>query len=160
MDRAGPELLARLLDEHAAALELYARQWTECPEDVVQDALVELVRQSKLPDNVLAWLYRVVRNRSQQRSSMRRRQREAVAAERTAAWLPNQTGIDTEAAAAALAALPLDEREVVIAHVWGGLKFADIAVAVGTSLSTVHRRYERGLEGLRKKLGLPCLKNP
>ena len=49
MDRAGPELLARLLDQHAAALALYARQWCDSPEDVVQDALLELVRQPKLP---------------------------------------------------------------------------------------------------------------
>ena len=30
--------LGRLVDRHASALELYARQWCEAPEDVVQEA--------------------------------------------------------------------------------------------------------------------------
>ncbi len=30
-----PDLLGNLLDQHAAALELYARQWCDTPEDVV-----------------------------------------------------------------------------------------------------------------------------
>ena len=36
------ELLGRLLDEHGAALALYASQWTESADDCVQEALVEL----------------------------------------------------------------------------------------------------------------------
>ena len=55
---AGPELLARLLDQHGAALELYARQLCDCPDDCVQEALVELARQPSVPDEVLPWLYR------------------------------------------------------------------------------------------------------
>ena len=58
----GPDLLGRLIDEHAAALVLYARQWCAAPEDVVQDAFVKLVSQKQPPDKALAWLYRVVRN--------------------------------------------------------------------------------------------------
>jgi RNA polymerase sigma-70 factor (ECF subfamily) len=162
MDRAGPELLARLLDEHAPALALYARQWCDSPDDVVQEALLELVRQPKLPGNVVAWLYRVVRNRaiSQRRGTLRRRDRERVAAERLSAWFAeDSSAADAESAAEALMELPLEEREVIIAHTWGGLTFADIAEAVGVSVSTTYRRYESGLEKLRKKLGVPCLKN-
>ncbi|HZT78720.1 MAG TPA: hypothetical protein VFA26_00740 [Gemmataceae bacterium] len=46
----GPEQLGRLIDQHAAALVLYARQWCAAPEDVVQEALVKLVRQRKPPE--------------------------------------------------------------------------------------------------------------
>ena len=63
-DAIGPELLGRLLDRHAAALELYARQLCDVPEDVVQEALIELAGQPRLPDNAAAWLYRVVRNKA------------------------------------------------------------------------------------------------
>jgi hypothetical protein len=35
-----PDLLGNLLDQHAAALELFARQWCDVPEDVVQDAFL------------------------------------------------------------------------------------------------------------------------
>ncbi len=41
---ATAELLAALLDEHGPALALYAAQWTDAPEDCVQEALVELAR--------------------------------------------------------------------------------------------------------------------
>ena len=40
MGRVGPEILGRLFDEHAAALVLYARQWCESAEDVVQEAFL------------------------------------------------------------------------------------------------------------------------
>ena len=47
-----PTVLGQLVDEHAAALELYARQWCTAPEDVVQDAFLKLVTQSPLPRRV------------------------------------------------------------------------------------------------------------
>jgi DNA-directed RNA polymerase specialized sigma24 family protein len=55
-----PEHLGRFFDENARALTLYARQWSDSPEDVVQDAFVSLARQRFLPDRVVPWLYRVV----------------------------------------------------------------------------------------------------
>ena len=58
----GPELLGRLVSEHAAALVLYARQWCDAPEDVVQEAFVKLISQRQPPERVLPWLYRVVRD--------------------------------------------------------------------------------------------------
>ena len=39
-------------------------QWTEAADDCVQEALIELARQPRVPENVVAWLYRVVRNRA------------------------------------------------------------------------------------------------
>ena len=49
----GPEQLGRFFDEHARALTLYARQWSDAPEDVVQDAFVSLARQRSVPDRVV-----------------------------------------------------------------------------------------------------------
>ena len=62
MGRIGPNLLASLFDAHAAALALYARQWCDGPEDIVQEAFVKLARQRPPPDRAVPWLYRVVRN--------------------------------------------------------------------------------------------------
>ena len=39
----GPDQLAELVDRYGSALVLYARQWCDCPEDVVQTALPETV---------------------------------------------------------------------------------------------------------------------
>ena len=158
----GPDLLAELVDRHAAALVLYARQWCASPEDVVQTAFLKLVRQKTVPDTVVPWLYRVVRNGAIDagRSARRRHKYESHAAEIAPQWfLPSDdpTGLDARTAAAALAALPDDLREIVVAHLWGGLTFEQIAGTVGGSASTAYRRYALGLELLRTALGVkPC----
>ncbi len=159
----GPELLGRLIDRHAAALELYAGQWCECAEDVVQDALVELARRKEAPDQPLAWLYEAVRHRAinAQRSTSRRKRREREAARRRpdsfVALGPD--AVETEAVTAALEGLPGEQREVVVAHLWGGLTFQQIARVMGTSDSTAHRRYQTALSAIRKTLRIPCPKS-
>ena len=160
---AWPEFLGRLIDGHAAALQLYARQLCEDAEDVVQEALVELVAQAEPPRDAVAWLYRVVRNKaiSASRSSRRRRRRENEAAGGRPGWFePSRADLlDAQAAAAALQSLPTEQREVVVARIWGGLSFVQIGQLVGASDSAAHRRYEAGLLALRGKLGVSCPKN-
>jgi RNA polymerase sigma factor (sigma-70 family) len=159
----GPERLGRLVDAHAAALVLYARQWCAAPEDVVQEAFLKLVQKAP-PGDPVPWLYRVVRNAavSAGRADRRRRHHEAAAAARSPAWFaaPDAAGLDAESAAAALQALPLDEREVIVARLWGGLTFDQIGDLAGCSASTAHRRYVAGLSALRERLGVPCPSKP
>ncbi|MCI0464803.1 MAG: RNA polymerase sigma factor [Gemmataceae bacterium] len=160
----GPELLGRLVDQHAAALVLYARQWCATPEDVVQEAFLKLVAQKKPPNSPLAWLYRVVRNGalSAARAERRRRHHEAVAATRMPGWFTASAGarLDVEAATAALQTLPLEQREIIVAHLWGGLSFEQIAELAGCSSSTAHRWYVAGLSALRERLRIPCPNKP
>jgi RNA polymerase sigma-70 factor (ECF subfamily) len=160
----GPPEFSRLVDEHSAALVLYARQWCAAPEDVVQEAFLKLAGQAKSPDNPVAWLYRVIRNGaiSAARSALRRRRHEEAAAGRKQAWfVPSESGgLDEKAASAALGGLPLEHREIIVAHLWGGLTFEQIAYLVGCSASTAHRRYLEGLLALREKLEKPCPSQP
>jgi RNA polymerase sigma factor (sigma-70 family) len=158
----GPELLGRLVDEHAAALVLYARQWCAAPEDVVQEAFVKLAAQRLPPDSAAAWLYRVVRNGalSAARAARRRRRHESAAARAPAWFLPSEAaGLDAEAAAAALQALPPELREPLVAHLWGGLTFEQVGALTGVSSSTAHRRYLSALSALRERLRVPCPKS-
>src|SRR5262249_43061407 len=126
-----PTILGQLVDEHAAALELYARQWCAAPEDVVQDAFVKLASQRREPETVVSWLFRVVRNRaiSDWRAAQRRKKHEAIAGERKSQqmFVHGSRELDADAAAGALQGLPGDEREVITLHLWGGLTFAEIA---------------------------------
>jgi RNA polymerase sigma-70 factor (ECF subfamily) len=158
----GPEDLGRLVDEQAAALVLYARQWCAAPEDVVQEAFLKLVTQRPPPASPVPWLYRVVRNGalSAARTARRRQRHEAVAAARTPPWFaPTETAaLDAAAATAALQGLPLEQRETIVAHLWGGLTFEQIAELTATSSSTAHRCYVAGLSALRERLGVPCPK--
>ena len=160
----GPEQLGRLIDAHAAALTLYARQWCAAPEDVVQEAFVKLAGCRPPPDNPAAWLHRVVRHAasSAARSEKRRRTHERRAAGRAASWFLPSEGADLDArqAAQALEQLPLEMREPLVAHLWGGLTFEQIGELIGASASTAHRRYLAGLEALRERLRLPCPDHP
>jgi RNA polymerase sigma factor (sigma-70 family) len=158
----GPEALGRLVDSHAAALLLYARQWCAWPDDVVQEAFIRLAAQQVQPDNALAWLYRVARNLaiSAARSARRRRRHELVAATRRASWfVPSENAaLDAETVTIALERLPLDQRETVVAHLWGGLTFEQVGELTGVSASTAHRRYLAALAELRERLRVPCPK--
>ncbi|MGO9466532.1 MAG: RNA polymerase sigma factor [Isosphaeraceae bacterium] len=161
MGRIGPEILGRLFDEHAAALVLFARQWCDAPEDIVQDAFLALARQESQPDRAVAWLYRVVRNGAiaASRQSRRRRHREQRSASRECDPAPGGSWfaatddrIDAEHAALLLADLDGETREVIVARLWGGLTFEEVARLQGCSLTTAHRRYQAGLSRLQARL--------
>ncbi len=160
-----PEHLGELVDRHAAALVLYARQWCACPEDVVQTAFLKLVRLSVPPDNVVPWLYRVVRNGAidASRAARRRTKYEAAAAEAAVPWFApsdDPGGLDARIAADTLRQLPTETREIIVAHLWGGLTFEQIAQAMSSSAATCYRRYAAGLVKLRQLLGEECPTTP
>jgi RNA polymerase sigma-70 factor (ECF subfamily) len=68
--------------------------------------------------------------------------------------------LDIEAATTALQALPLELREIVVAHLWGGLSFEQIGELAGVSASTAHRHYTAALQVLRRKLRVTCHDQP
>jgi RNA polymerase sigma-70 factor (ECF subfamily) len=155
----GPREVTRLIDAYAGPLILYARQWTDAPEDVVQDAFVKLVAQARPPRDAVAWLYRVVRNSALDAAKVaRRRQRRESAAARPIRWFvePAIEGLDADTAVAALQRLPADLREVIVARLWGGLSFEQIADVADCSASTAFRRFGAGIDALRQALGVPC----
>ena len=155
------ETLRRLYEKHASALLLYARIWCRSPEDALQEALIDLASRSELPPDPVAWLYQAVRfkainvNRGEQRRT-RREQDVAFGKEPYFVSAPNQT-IASGELEDALKALSEEQREIVIARIWGGLTFGQIAELNGQSSSSVHRRYHEALEILKRRLdGKPC----
>lgn len=157
-----PRHLAELIDRHGPALVLYARQWCAGPEDVVQDAFLKLVELRHPPDDPAAWLFRVVRNRALDTARTDRRRQKREAAARPARWFvePEIDGLDAEQAVAALERLPAELRETIVARLWGGLTFDQIAAVSGCSASSAFRRYEAGIAALRESLGVPCPTDP
>jgi RNA polymerase sigma-70 factor (ECF subfamily) len=154
--------LGQLLDRHGAALALYAAQWADSPEDCVQEAFVELARQRQVPEHVVGWLYRVVKNRAlnSARGARRRRERETrsiagrFVIERQPATFDRA---EATAVAEALEQLSADDRELIVMRIWGGLTFEEIAAGRSMSISSVHRHYGRALENLRQILESTCL---
>lgn len=153
-----PEILGQLYREHAPALRLYARHWPGQAEDIVQEAFVKLAQQMPPPDNVVPWLYRVVRNGALQsgRTASRRRQREGAASVAEAWFDTVDDQLDAREATRLLTELPLELSEVVVARLWGGLTFDEISGVVGCSVPTAHRRYHAALTALRERLERPC----
>jgi RNA polymerase sigma-70 factor (ECF subfamily) len=158
MARIAPDDLGRLYRERAPALLLYARQWCACAEDVVQDAFVKLAQQAAAPELPLPWLYRVVRNEAllTARRSARRRRREERASTGEVWFAAVDDRIDARRATQLLADLPLELREVIVARLWGGLTFEEIARLAGCSVATAHRRYQAGLAQLQERLEGRC----
>ncbi|REK18351.1 MAG: sigma-70 family RNA polymerase sigma factor [Planctomycetota bacterium] len=161
MEKAVLKLVQHVLETQAAALELYARAWCTTPEDVVQEAIVQLAQQRPLPERPIGWLYCAVRRGaiSAGRAESRRKRHESAAA-RPLDWFEPAVGeaLDARAAAEALGALSLEQREVLVARLWGGLNYGEIGELVGCSSSAAHRRYAAGLAALRERLGVACPK--
>jgi RNA polymerase sigma factor (sigma-70 family) len=157
MARIDPDTLGRLFDEHGRSLLLIARQWCDAPDDIVQDAFVALARQTVVPDRVVPWLYRVVRNGAIGAARQTRRRREERAASVEAVpcdpWFASTDDqIEAERATQLLADLDGEAREAIVARLWGGLTFEEIARLQGCSLSTTYRRYQAGLARLQERL--------
>jgi RNA polymerase sigma factor (sigma-70 family) len=135
-------------------LTLYARQWPGVAEDLVQEAFLALARQSRLPDSPRAWLFQTLRHAAVDaaRRASRSRQREQSTSRPESWFTRTDEALDARAACEALALLPLEVREVIVARIWGGLTFQEIARVVRAPLPTVHRRFHAGLNTLRSTL--------
>src|SRR5437016_6457681 len=103
--------LTRLVQQRAAGLALYARQFladadSAAAEDAVQEALAALLAERRPPDEPVAWMFRAVRNAAidHARSAARRRCREREFAERRGEWFESSPDalIDAQTAEAAL----------------------------------------------------------
>ena len=135
---------------------------TTAAEDVVQDCFVSFAQSPetlKLGGNLKSYLATCVVNRVHNWNSARRRQETANPNEAESAVSdsnrPEQWIICSEELRrlnSALAQLPYQQREVIILHLQGGMKFKTIAESQGVSINTVQSRYRYGLDKLRSIL--------
>ena len=131
----GPELLERLFDRHAAALEFYARQWCANPEDVVQSAGSAGRRAAGAARRCSVALPRRA-DPGDQRFAIGQAAKTSRGGGRLAGegvvCTPSPGRRDRcEGGRRALEGLPDDEREVVVARLWGGLTFQQIGAVDG-----------------------------
>jgi RNA polymerase sigma-70 factor (ECF subfamily) len=156
-----PRQLGELIDRLGPPLVLYARQWTAAQEDVVQDAFLKLVAARRPPEDPAAWLFAAVRNRALDTGKADRRRVKREQAAQPERWFvePEIDGLDRDQAVQALERLPAELREIIVARLWGGLTFDQIAAVSGCAASSAFRRYEAGIAALREILGVSCPTN-
>jgi RNA polymerase sigma-70 factor (ECF subfamily) len=151
--------LEELYDTYSTAVYRQALSVVGCAsdaEDVLQDVFLKLVRRRGGPVRDLK-AYLLTAARHQATSVLRRRQREApdenLEAVPCASHRDSGAFTDFQAVREALAALPADQREVVLLKVYDQLTFEEIGRVVRVSVNTVASRYRYALQKLRKALG-------
>ena len=148
-----------LYQQHGRVLLLFALAVTGDhgrAQDAVHRVFLKMLEQGNLRRvaDVKAYLFVCVRNavlndtKAQQRS---------VLLDEESAWFdpPHRDYIAELNLRRALCALPEDQRQVVILHVWGELTFLQIAEILGISSNTAASRYRYALAKLRESM---CMK--
>ncbi|MFZ2147056.1 MAG: sigma-70 family RNA polymerase sigma factor [Sedimentisphaerales bacterium] len=135
---------------------------TAAAEDIVHDCFVSFAQSSeklKLNGNLKSYLATCVVNRVRNANKIKQRQETAGLYEAESAVSntkrPEQWIIDSEQLRQlndALAQLPEQQREVIILHLQGEMKFKAIAELQDVSINTVQSRYRYGLDKLRSIL--------
>ncbi|MGB2810076.1 MAG: RNA polymerase sigma factor [Sedimentisphaerales bacterium] len=139
-------LAANLLDDKAAA------------EDTVQDVFVSLLKvvyKLELRSSLAGYLKTSVANRA--RDYLRKRQRQTIAVNDTEKVIPSNNGpvrlvIQSEQLqklGVAMSQIPYEQREAIVLHLHGQMKFKTIARLQNVSIKTAHTRYRAGLDGLK-----------
>jgi RNA polymerase sigma-70 factor, ECF subfamily len=136
--------------------------------DLSQEAFLKAYRALgtfKKEARFSSWLYQIAINATRDRLRRRRRSAPDLSLDdlgadaegalrdaRPSALALMESHDLSRAVAAAMAALPEEQREVVILKEYEGLTFPEIAVALDVPLSTVKTRLYRGLTQLRARL--------
>jgi len=142
-------LAANLLDDKAAA------------EDIVHDVFVSLlliVEEFELRSSLAGYLKTCVANRA--RNYVKKRQHQTVTVNEDEQLISNdkepvQLVIHSEELQKlgfAMSRLPYEQREAVVLHLHGCMKFKTIAELQKVSIKTAHSRYRTGLDGLKSIL--------
>lgn len=159
MPSTTPGPVQRCFELHAQAVHNLAFHLTANraeAEDLLQEAFLALLRQAQPPVEPRAWLCTVVLNKVRDRARAKRPSPGAEPSELPDAepgpLLEAEHQERGAAVAAALALLPLAQREVVVLHVFEGMSFFAIGTVCGIPADTVASRWRYACERLRKTL--------
>jgi RNA polymerase sigma-70 factor (ECF subfamily) len=130
-------------------------------EDVVHDVFVSFVQiagKLELKGSLKSYLSASVANRVRNVSRAKREETIRLGETEIASTetdRPDRLAMSAELVQRigyAIAQLPYEQREVIILHVQGGMKFSQIAKSRGVSINTIQSRYRYGLSKLQSML--------
>ncbi len=162
--RGSSEALERIYEKYELFLITVATALSnniDVAEDVVHDFFVSFVASAdklKVNGNLKAYLAICVANLT--RDKLRRKQREPMGLDNdiqivSAAADPEQSAIRREESLKlyrTISQLPYEQREVIVLHLHGSMKFTQIAKLRGASVNTVRSQYRYGISKLRSLL--------
>jgi len=131
-------------------------------EDAVHNVFVSFIKSAdrfRLTGSLKGYLATCVANNA--RNINKARQRHQSIALDTAGAISSQSnrpecsvmfGEELRQLSCSLGQLPYEQREVIILHVYSGMKFKAIAKSEGVSINTIQGRYRYGLDKLRSLL--------
>ena len=150
------DFLATLWDRHADHVYVYARRRvgaSDAPDVVSEVFAVAVAKPSKVPDDVLPWLYRTAWNViANHWRAQERRARLVVAA--TEASDTADDVVERGVLFEALAALSDADREALLLTAWEGLDARTAARTVGCSAATFSVRLHRARRRLEQALDI------
>jgi RNA polymerase sigma-70 factor (ECF subfamily) len=164
LKRGSSDALQRIYEKYKddlLALAVSLSNDKSAAEDALHDVFVSFVRyadrlrlRTSLKSYLLSCIANRVRdmNRAGLRGTVELEQAQAVGSN---CDRPEQAAISTELFGhidKALAQLPYQQREVIILHLQGGMKFNTIAEYQRVSINTIQSRYRYGLDKLRSIL--------
>jgi RNA polymerase sigma-70 factor (ECF subfamily) len=120
-------------------------------QDVLHTVFLKLMDEKATISNPVPYVYRSVRNAA---LNFQRQESRTMQLEDEAAWF-EPIRLMSEIALAvqeALRALPREQREVVVLHVWSEMTFCEIAELIEIPFNTVASRYRYALSKLRELL--------
>ena len=159
--RGSSEALERIYDKYERYLLTVATGLlndTHAAEDILHDFFVSFVKSPekiKLNGNFKAYLATCVANLT--KNAMKRRELGPTRLDddnlfEAGSTNPAMSAIQNENNAIindALSQLPYEQREIIILHIHGGMKFTQIARFRETSVNTIRSRYRYGIDKLR-----------
>jgi len=147
------ELLYR---QHGPALLLFAQAVTGergRAQDAVHQVFLKLIEKGSLSQvaDKKAYLFTCVRNAALNEGKLRERN---VQLDPDSAWFspPDRDYAGERHLRRALEALPNDQRQVMVLHIWGELTFSQISELLDLSSNTIASRYRYALAKLRDSM--------
>ena len=158
------DALARIYEKYEAYLLTLATALlndVNAAEDTVHDFFVSFAQSTekvRLQGSLKGYLATCVTNRA--RDHLRSRQRQSVSLDDVGSIHATAAGPELSAVCSEelqqlsreIVKLPYEQREVIILHLQGGMKFGQIAKSQSVSINTAQSRYRYGMNKLRSLL--------
>jgi RNA polymerase sigma factor (sigma-70 family) len=156
-----PRAIAILVSGSHGHVQRFAHTLCSTPEDAedaAQEALIVLYRKIgtlRAAAALASWMFRIVRNECIRRTRLARRSPPPTAASELSAEETALARLEVERIVNSIAALPAEQRAVLVLRDIQGQSGAATAQALGLSRAAMKSRLHRGREALHEQLNIP-----